>query len=260
MSTGDATALLLARAADLAARAANGEITHTAFLTPPEQKQLACAMPAASFILNGGYDDAERKRALFLPPWLAEVDEDTKGELLKSTLDACVQPLEICGSGFRALTHKDHLGAVLNLGIERDAIGDLCVLDPHRAVLFCDETMVRFLTEHLTRVANDAVRVRTLTLPADFDGGRRYERITDTIASARADSIVAALTRLSREKAGALFTAGLVEIDYEIADKPERHLSPGAIIVIRGKGKFIIRALSDKTKKGRLRLQADKYL
>lgn len=260
MSTTDASALLLARATDLAARAENGEITHTAFLTPLEQKQLARAIPASAFVLNGGYADAERKRAIFLPPWLAETDEDTKKDLLQSTLDACIQPLEICGSGFRDLSHKDHLGAVLNLGIERAAIGDLCVLDPHRALLFCDETIAHFLTTHLTRVANDAVHVSAVSLPPAFDGGRRYERITDTVASARADSIVAALANLSREKASALFTAGLVEIDYEMADKPDKQLCAGSILVIRGRGKFILRSLSDKTKKGRLRLQADKYL
>ena len=71
---------------------------------------------------------------------------------------------------------------------------------------------------------------------------------------------MAALSGLSRERASALFAGGQVEIDYEIADKPARQLEAGTVIVIRGKGKFILRSISDQTKKGRFRLLADKYL
>ena len=76
----------------------------------------------------------------------------------------------------------------------------------------------------------------------------------------KGDGVVAALTNLSRERAQALFREGLVEIDYEPAPKPDQQLEAGCIVVIRGKGKFIIRSLSEQTKKGRARLQADKYL
>jgi RNA-binding protein YlmH len=168
--------------------------------------------------------------------------------------------LEIKGSGFRELHHKDYLGAVLNLGIERDAIGDLCVTDTHTAVLFCDRVMEKFLAESLTRVANDAVKLTRITLPHGFDGGRKFQQITDTVASPRADSVVAALANLSRERAQALFREKLVEIDYEIAEKTDQQLEAPCVIVIRGKGKFIIRSLCEQTKKGRIRLLADKYL
>ena len=172
----------------------------------------------------------------------------------------CLAPLEIKGSGFRALLHKDFLGAILNLGIERDAMGDLCVTDTHTAVLFCDRVISAFLKETLSRVANDAVKIREIVLAPDFDGGRRFQAIADTVASPRADSVVAALANLSRERAQALFREGLVEIDYELAQKPDQLLTPCTVVTIRGKGKFIIRSISEQTKKGRIRLLADKYL
>ncbi len=260
MSTPDLAAHLLARATDLCERAQGGEVTYTAFLTPGEQKKLTPLLQKVPHALVGGYAEAERKRVLFLPPWMAELDGELRTQCLADTLSTCLVALEIKGSGFCTLAHKDYLGAVLNLGIERAAIGDVCVLDPHRAVLFCDGVMARFLTENLTRVAGDAVQVHPCTLSPDFDGGRRFQSVSDTVASARADSIVAALAGLSREKASALFSAGLVEIDYETADKPAKQLEAGCVIVIRGKGKFILRSISDQTKKGRFRLQADKYL
>ena len=255
-------ALLLSRATDLLDRARNGEITYTAFLTPAEQHALSRAMPWAKseMLADGGYAAAERARIIFLPPYLAELDEQTLGECLADTREECLIPLQIKGSGFRELHHKDYLGAVLNLGIERDALGDLCVCDKHTAVLFCDRIMAQFLTESLTRVANDAVRLSRITLPADFDGGRKFQRIADTVASPRADGVVAALANVSRERAQGMFREKLVEIDYEPAEKPDQALAAGCVIVIRGKGKFILRSLSEQTKKGRIRMLADKYL
>lgn len=256
------TDTLLSRAADLLDRARNGEVTYTAFLTPAEQHALSRAMPWARSEMRteGGYAAAERARIFFLPPYLLDLDEATLADCLADTAEECLIPLEIQGSGFRELHHKDYLGAVLNLGIERDAIGDLCVTDTHTAVLFCDRVMEKFLCENLTRVANDAVRLSRITLAPDFDGGRKYQQISDTVASPRADGVVAALANLSREKAQTMFREGLVEIDYEPAQKTDQVIEAGCVIVIRGKGKFIIRSLGEQTKKGRIRLLADKYL
>lgn len=252
---------LVARAFELLERAGRGEVTWTPFLTPREQLLLTRVMGAREEVYaDGGYAAAERRRLFFLPPYLCEADEDTRAACLAPYRDEVLIPLEIAGSGFRTLTHRDFLGAILNLGVERDALGDLCVPDAHRAILFCDSVMHRFLSEQLTRVANDAVKLRIIPLPPDFDGGRHFRPIADTVASPRADSVVAALANLSRERAQALFREGLVEIDYEPAEKPDKLLEAGTVIVIRGKGKFILRSLGDLTKKGRVRLVADQYL
>lgn len=253
---------LLARATELLDRARRGEITYTRFLTPGEQKAITRHLAGAGeeCCLWGGYDAAERKRMFFLPPYLAELDAACRTECLTESYGESVIPLEIRGSGYRELTHRDFLGALLHLGIERDAIGDVCVMAPDRAILFCDRVMATFFTENLTRVANDAVRCLSVTVPLDFDGGRHFAPVSDTVASPRADAVVAALANLSREKAQGLFRQSLVEIDYEPEARFDRTVEEGAVIVIRGVGKFIVRALSDKTRKGRFRLLADRYI
>lgn len=253
---------LLARAAELLDRARRGEITYTRFLTPGEQKAVTrhLAGAAEEWCLWGGYDGAERQRAFFLPPYLCAMEEPYRTECLTQSYGESVIPLEIRGSGYRELTHRDFLGAILHLGVERDAIGDVCVIAPHRAILFCDCVMATFFTENLSRVANDAVRCLSVSVPPDFDGGRRFAPVSDTVASPRADAVVAALANLSREKTQLLFRQGLVEIDYEPEERCDRAVTEGTVIVIRGIGKFIVRALSDKTRKGRFRLLADRYI
>ncbi len=259
MSMDDAT-LLFAHAEDLGRRALAGELCYTAFLTPQAQKRLSRQRLLTPVLFAGGYAQAERARCFFLPPWLQELEQTARQACLQEVYDTSLVALEITGSSYRDLSHRDYLGAILNLGLERSAIGDLCVTSPHTALLFCDGVIADFLRQNLTRVANDAIHVRTTVPPPDFDGGRRFQSVSDTVASPRADSIVAALANLSRERARALFSAGHVEIDYEIADKPDRVLQADTVIVIRGVGKFLLRSLSDLTKKGRYRLLADRYL
>ena len=255
--------LLFARADELLDRARRQMITtFTDFLTPREQMQLSRHLAGAAdeWCLLGGYEAAERRRMVFMPAYFAELEQADRADALQEALADCLIPLEIRGSGYRELSHRDFLGALLHLGVERDRIGDICVLSPHRAILFCDRVMADFFEEHLTRVANDAVRLSTVTLPADFDGGRQFCPVSDTVASPRADAVVAALANLSREKAQALFREGRVEIDYEPEARVDRTVEEGAVIVIRGCGKFILRSLSDKTRKGRYRLLADRYV
>ncbi len=253
--------VLLARVEELLHRAERGEITYTPFLTPGEQMELSRLYAGArdAWRMWGGYTQAERRRMFFLPPYLTEADEPLQAQCLAEPYAECLVPLAVKGSGYRELSHRDYLGALLHLGVERDRIGDICVTSPHGAVLFCDRIMADFFMENLTRVANDAVHLSVTDIPADFDGGRRFLPISDTVASPRADAVVAALANLPRERAQALFKEGRVEIDYTAEARVDRTVSEGTVIVIRGCGKFIIRSLSDKTKKGRFRLLADKY-
>ncbi|MBQ3063747.1 MAG: hypothetical protein IJC99_02955 [Clostridia bacterium] len=253
---------LVAHARELLTRAARGSVTYTAFLTPREQLLLTRELGFAreSCHLVGGYANAERRRMAFLPDYLAELAPDAREAVLAEELAPALVPLRIQGSGYRELTHRDYLGAVLSLGIDRDAIGDILLLDAHSAVLLTDEVMATFLAENLTRAAQDAVRVTRTELPDDFDGGRRFAQVTDTVASPRADAVVAALLSLSRERAQALFAEGRVEVDYEPFFHYDRELAAGATVSVRGYGKFILRSVSERTKKGRCRLVADRYV
>lgn len=254
--------VLSARAEDLCRRAERGEVTYTPFLTPGEQMELSRLMAGTETLWHfwGGYGEAERRRMFFLPPYLAEADEDLREACLADAYAACLLALEVRGSGYRELAHRDFLGALLHLGVERDRIGDICITSPHSAVLFCDSVLADFFAENLTRVANDVVKLCRITVPADFDGGRKFAPVSDTVVSPRADAVVAALANLPRERAQALFKEGRIEIDYAVEERTDRLVSEGTVIVIRGCGKFIIRSLTDKTRKGRFRLLADKYI
>ena len=255
----DETDTLLAHAADLAARAERGEPCYTAFLTPREQHLIKEKLRTPLFFF-GGYAEAERQRAYFLPPYLEGLEEELRAECLAPTLRESITPLRVRGSGYRSLSHRDYLGAVLHLGLDRSRIGDIVPEDEHSAILFADTLLCDFLTENLTRIASDAVHTAPIVLPPDFSGPRRYQPVSDTVASPRADAVVAALCNLPRARAQELFLRGLVEMDYEPLTHPDRAVPEGAVLTVRGFGKFTVRTLSDKTRKGRYRLLADRYV
>ncbi len=280
MSTvkGEGCNALLARLEDLCTGAQKGEMKLTPFLSPKDCHDAETFLKGRGvpYAVYGGYDGAERCRVYVLPDYMETLARSVFCEKADSadntvpnweeqlsayglTSQICV--LEIKGSGYRNLTHRDFLGALLGLGLERGVLGDMLVeVETKSAVLFCEETISRFLLQELTQVGNDKVKVRALaagewTLPE-----RHMLSIGDTVASPRLDCVVAALCGLSREKAGEAVRGGLVELNFEREERPDHTVTVPAQLSVRGFGRYRILSLSNRTRKGRFRLTAEKYL
>ncbi len=276
----EALHLLGARLDDLSRRAAGGVLSASSFLSPREVKyaarQLSSRLSAGTAVLWGGYPSAERRRAILLPDYTeglvdpAALAADPPAALaaagfsdLADEVREAVCLLSVRGSGYRPLSHRDYLGAILGLGLERDAIGDILVADTDEApaaLILTDRRLSDFLLSDLQKVATDTVRVSrpdpaAVTIPA-----RRTEPVRDTVASERLDCVVAALCNLSREKAQSAIRQGLCELDYEPATDCDRPVAPPATLTVRGYGKFLVEAFDGETRKGRMRLVAGKYV
>ncbi len=264
-----AQTLLTARLGDAVSKSEKGMTAVIPFLTPAEcvaAKRLLVSMEVMGrSLLWGGYEGAERKCLFILPDYLegmlpGEGRESAVFDFCAEEREEFVTALRIEGSGYRSLSHRDYLGAILHLGLERDALGDLCVQDDRSAVLFCSATVARFLCEHLERVASDAVKCSLYEVDESFTDGRSYRPIADTVASERLDCVVAALCKVSREEAQRLVRTGLVTVAYEVEENTAKVLEPPVAIAVRGYGKYILRAFDGETRKGRLRLRADQLV
>ena len=251
---------LYARLDDLRNRAERGEMAISQFLTPAELHFASQRYLGASVVSFGGYEGAERRRMYFLPEYMEGADAPLEFKEFGVSLE--IVAFEICGSGYKRLSHRDFLGSVLGLGISRDVLGDIVLSDEseNRAIAFCDERIADFIVQSLDKVGNDKVRVKRLELEELNIPTRKFLSVSDTVASSRFDCVVSALCSLSRAKAAEVISAGLAELDYECEERTDRQVSPPCVISVRGYGKFIVRSMSDVTKKGRLRLVADKYV
>lgn len=279
--------LLCARAIELA-KEAEYTTTATPFLTPRERLLVHDALIRAgeSCFFWGGCRGCERTMAIFPAPywqpdlWLAEeppvvkggyagaMDESREhyfvrmltGQTGLSGLaeEIPIAPLRITGSGFTALTHRDFMGSILALGIERSVLGEIVVTDDG-ALVFTTPDMASYLSENLTKIGRDAVKVQPCTVDPTMVIPRQYESLSITAASPRIDGVVRALTGLSREDAAALVRAGMVERNYETTLDVDKGLQAGDVLTIRGHGKYRIDRTDEETKRGRRRILCRKY-
>ncbi len=259
--------LFSARVLELSRRADRGEIALGDFLTPKEIRAASGILLSegkrGNFAFIGGYRTAERARLCCLPDYMlygAESDDDVYLVAVAAAADE-ISVLRVAGSGYRVLSHRDFMGAVLNLGIKRHVLGDIIVDgDGFGAYIFCDAKIGKFIADSLSRVAVDAVKAEIVSLPEGFAPERKTEPVNDTVASPRADCVVAALVNVPRDRAKSLITSGLVDVNYETLTKPDSEIEAGDIISVRGEGKFRINGFDGMTRRGRLRLAAEKFV
>ncbi len=150
------------------------------------------------------------------------------------------------------LSHRDFLGALMSLGIERETIGDILVEDG-RCVVFVKTEIKDYIINQISKIGNVGVKLST-PKNDDLPKGRGFEEKNFTVASLRLDNIVAAVTGLSREKTKNLILSGNVGYNYVATQNISQNVSVGGILTIRGKGKFVVDDVLGETKKHRIRI------
>ena len=197
----------------------------------------------------GGYNDSERQMVAFLP------------DALYYTHFYPIQILTIAPLQKKfaeSLTHRDYLGAVLNLGIERSKIGDIIVME-QCAYLFVHESLADFICSDLTRIRHTSVMV-TKKDAEDFSYTPKYEDITGTVASVRLDSLLSLAFSSSRSKLVALIEGGKVFTNGKLMTTNSYQVKEGDIISVRQMGRFKYNGILSQTKKGRYYVSLYKYI
>lgn len=223
--------------------------TSTFFLT--EQEQTYCAsivhLLDSYCRLFGGYDSAERCVAILLPDESYEMDEE---ELPFGVLRISYQ---------QKVGHRDILGSILGLGIERAAIGDILVFD-NECFVFAMRDMAAYILRELVRIGRQSVSVEAVRLEDVRIPEVKTEEINATVASLRVDCIIAEGFRLSRETAKTAVERQLVSLNHRIIGTPSQSVKENDVISLRGKGKIILTSVSGESKKGRIWVKILRYV
>ena len=248
------------RLEDLKRCAIQGNLGISAFFSPREifLAQEYLKHSGVRCIFFGGYDDAERKKCYLLPDFMDEIQDI--GDVCEYGYSLDVDALSVKGSGFEKLSHRAIMGSVLGLGVQRDVIGDIVLKNDNEAIFFCDSQLAEFFICNLVRIGRDKVKLCRIDIDKVEAPSRSFLQISDTVASPRLDCIVSALCSLSRERSQEKIENSLVELNFELEERPDKEVVTPAIVSVRGVGKFQVISVSDKTKKGRYRLLAKKYL
>lgn len=245
--------LLQKRLAELSRIAYTREIvTFSEFLNLNELNILHTTpkdMLLSQYKTYGGYGLSERQMAAFLP------------DALYYDYQYPIQIIEISPVNRKfaeELSHRDYLGAVMNLGIERCKLGDILIEDG-KAILFAKEELTGYIMEHLTRIRHTTVKTSILSAFED-SYEPRYEELKGTVASVRLDTVLSLAYPLSRSKITGLIEGARVFVNGKLVTSNGYRLKEGDILSVRKMGRIGYNGILSETKKGRYMVSIRKYI
>lgn len=200
-------------------------------------------LPMTKYFTYGGFSDAERKILCFCGDDTV-MDEDEINFPI-----TCIKVIPINQKFSDSLNHRDFLGAVLNLGLDRSKIGDI-LINENEGYLFVNSTICDFIIEQLIKVKHTKVRCTSID-KKDFDYKPNLKEINGTVSSVRLDSILAVAFHTSRSSLIGLIEGGKVSVGGKIIFSNSYNLKENEVVSVRGFGKFIYAGTSYQTKKGR---------
>ena len=224
----------------------------TCFLSPRELEMAKYLFGEADGLYTfGGYRDAERKMLVYLPDYLEEswlMEEESPCICLHGEFYQGDSP-----------NHRDFLGALMGCGIGRETVGDICV-DAGSCDFFVTQEIAPYLLQNFTSAGRTKVRLQQLPLAQAHIPAPEVKEIRDTMASLRLDSVISSGFRIGRSLAAQYVNAGKAAIDGLPCEKPDKPVSEGMKISVRGLGKIKLHAINGKTKKDRISVVIHRYV
>ena len=241
---------VLKRARDLARRCEQRSVvTNTGFLTPAERYAVEHdpALRAARLLFHGGYPEAERSIAFFLPDWM-------EPDALELSEYICALRLT---AFFGEPGHRDYMGAILGMGVGREWVGDILVDGPE-AIALCQPSVLRHLLS-IEKVGRYGVKAGQIALADIPVRERKAEERRFTVMSPRLDAAAAGLFHLSRSETARQIALGVLCLNYAPCLKPDAQVTEGDVLSLRGAGKGRIVEIGGSSRKGRLFITAELY-
>ena len=197
----------------------------------------------------GGYESSERQMVAFLP------------DALYYEYIYPIQIVEISPANTKFaedLSHRDYLGAIINLGIERCKLGDI-LLQEQKALLFARKEISSYIAENLSCIRHTTVTANILeTTCISYEP--RFQEITGNVASIRLDTVLTVAFPMSRSKMCAYIENGKVFVNGKLITSNGYHIKENDIISVRGLGRIKFIEVLSETRKGRYMVSIYKYI
>lgn len=231
-----------------------GICLYSDFLNLNEQSiffSLKNKLPMMKYFTYGGFADAERKILCFCG------DDSITEEAELDYPIACIKVMPLNQKFSDTLNHRDFLGAVLNLGLERGKIGDI-LINENEGYIFAHQGISDYIADQLIKVKHTMVRASIIE-EQEFKYTPSFKEVTGTVSSVRLDSILAVAFHSSRSSLSGLIEGGKVYVGGRLVLSNSYNLKENDIVSVRGLGKFIYAGTSHQTKKGRYSVKVYLY-
>ena len=225
--------------------------SHTCFLSPRELELTRYLFGDLEGLHNfGGHPGSERRMLVYLPDYLDEsalMEDDSPVVCLRAEFYHGDSP-----------SHRDFLGALMNLGIERCTLGDVIIRD-NVGYVFATEEIAKFITGELSKVKRTDVRATEVD---DVPSGELYktEDKRIQIQSERLDAVIAKTYSLSRDDAQMLIKRSLVFVNGKETLSSSYTPKSGDKISVRGHGRLIYLGFDSTSRKGKLNATVSVYV
>ena len=227
-------------------------VTNTCFLSPRELEMTRYLFGEPEGLhAFGGYKEAERKMLVFLPEYLDEAylsGEDSPMVCLRAEFYEGDHP-----------SHRDFLGALMGAGIARETVGDICV-GTNSCDFFVTGEIAPYILQNFLSAGRVKLRLRQIPISEVAVPEPEIKEIRDTVASLRLDSVIASGFRIGRSLSAQYIAAGKAAIDGLPCEKPDKAVTEGAKISVRGMGKIRLHAINGYTKKDRISIIIHRYV
>ena len=232
--------LLKKRLGELSHRAfQKGFNTFSDFLNMDEISTAAGLQYPCPYLLFGGYENAERCVIGF------------GDDIDNSSFPICCIKIEPLQQKFAdSLSHRDFLGSLMNLGINRNTLGDILIKD-NCGYLFCLESISEYIIDNLARIKHTSVKCE-IVLPDNQIISKEPELKEINVSSLRADAVISSVYKLSRNETSNLFNREEVFINSRAVTKSSAMLKENDVVSVRHKGRFVFVGQLRTTKKDRL--------
>lgn len=206
------------------------------FLDPFEQKTMAdiARLNSIDICFLGGNEDAERKilvanyyyYPLYEPNYLSVIEFESNN-----------------------INHPDVLGALLSLGVSRNDIGDISILDG-KVEFAIDINEANFVEFNLTKIKNEPVRP-IIKEDAKLNLAKpMYETRQGFVSSLRLDNLLTIFLSTSRSKAKDIIGSKFVKVNYQTIEDPSYQVDEKSLVSVRRSGRFIFDSVDGSSKKG----------
>ncbi len=200
-----------------------------------------------SYELFGGNENCERKMVRFgsLNDFGYEQDFPIR----------CIKVSPASKKFAREHDHRDFLGSLMSLGIDRKKFGDIFVYE-NEAYIYAEESTCEYIFDNLTSVGRDVVKTEYSQLPDDYIQASLTPKMIQ-VASKRADAVIARVYNLSRKDTLPYFTEKKVSVNGRIAENNDKILLEGDTVTVRGFGKFNFIKDMGLSKKGKHNIEVE---
>lgn len=221
----------------------------TGFLTPRQAmivQQIVQGQDEVRLQVQGGYETAERTRALLMPSYYQAQFDDFDLTLLKVKFP----------SKFAEISHGKILGTLIGAGIDRDRIGDI-ISDGQDWQVVVDQTIKNYLQTHVRKIGNVGVQLEDLNFDQLLQSNEKWETVTIISSSLRLDTLISKVYNLSRQRAKDAVAGGLVKMNFVEMERADAEVRVNDIVSLRKFGRFWIKSIDGMTKKDNYRLSVN---